>query len=160
MVCFSSIINCCQKTRLKTRVPKVTLRFDPVTQHAAMRFSQGSVPFWDFKMSPQIMVFNQSSGKWAVPILSNTVLPNSFHLCFVLHIPLVLSIQCTPHPQCSKRFRIVIYSLYKYSKYQRFDFSRSPFFSIKLAKTNNHVNSQFGESRAKIYSDIAEGSVI
>lgn len=35
-----------------------------------------------------------------------------------------------------------------------------PFFSIILAKTNNHVNSQFGESRAKIYSDIVEGNVI
>lgn len=40
-------------------------------------------------------------------------------------------------------------------KQQHFDSSLSPFFAIKLATTKNHVNTQFGESRAKIYSDIA-----
>lgn len=93
-------------------------------------------------------------------MLSNTVLPNSFHHCLVLHIPLVLTIQCTPTPNLQRDLEQSFTLFINTQNTNTLTPLTSFFPPIKLAETNNHVNNQFGESWAKIYSDIAEGNII
>lgn len=61
-------------------------------------------------------------------------------------------------PLYPDRYRIIIYSLQKYSKIPTLQLP--PPFLNQISKDLKHINAQFDEGKTKIYSDIVEETVI